>query len=165
MERLNVSPVVSGCERLAMLRRDILRYGNGTLPDGLKITSVPNAEAATGRTRANSGNLADVLINSSPDGQRRLWPILRRQAETKSLNSKLQSLTTPQNSNTSNEPSDSIGHEHLEKAEALSKRRKALFIQYAYETDKTRRTNAYQQINELNHQLYALTGNEMYIHF
>lgn len=165
MERLNVSPVISGCERLAMLRQDILRFGKGTPPDGLKITSVPNVEAATGRTRVNSGSLADVLINSNPDEQRRLWHNLKQRAETKSPNSRPQLLITPQNLNTTNEPSDSTGHEHHERAEALSQRRKALFIEYAHITDRTRRTNTYEQIKKLNHQLYALTGNEMYIHF
>lgn len=165
MERLNVSPVISGCERLAMLRQDILRFGKGTPPDGLKITSVPNVEAATGRTQVNSGSLADVLINSSPDEQRRLWHNLKQRAETKSPNLKLQSLITPQNSNTTNEPSDLTGHGHHERVEALSQRRRGLLVEYVHESNAAQRSVIYRQINQVNYQLYALTDNSMYLHF
>lgn len=68
----DASPV-TGSIWSGTLKQDILLLGGTWPPAGMKTTSGRSATDATSQTKAGSGDLVRLLIESSPAEQRRLW--------------------------------------------------------------------------------------------
>lgn len=169
MDTLGASLVI-GSIWSGTLMQDILLLGGTWPPAGMKTTSGRNATRATSQTKADSGDLAKRLIESSPGEQRRLWKELKQGRRTQPTRYEQLSSITRRNLKRLKEKRTFDGNglpkpsrEELETIDHLRYKRRVLMFEIAEGMHKTNRKRKYEQLVQIANALYDLTNDETYL--
>ena len=151
------------------LKQDILQAGGIWPPDGTRTTSGPSATAATSQTKEDSGDLVRLLIESSPEEQRRLWQKLCPERRTAPTPYKPQSTTTRKNFQRLKDRRTFDGTgvlvrsaDELKVIDKLKAERRKLLAKYNKLKTFNEKQPVGMRIKTVNAQLYDLTENEIY---
>ena len=150
------------------LKQDILQAGGTWPPAGTRITSGCSATGATSQTKADSGDLVRLLIESSPAEQRRLWREQSLDRRTQPTRLRQQSNTTRRNLKRLKEARTYDGNGHLVRSaeevveiSRLKARRRTLIFE-TVNMQPAIRVKA-DELRLVNAALYELTNDVTYL--